>query len=274
MIVFNVEQGTPEWHEARAGKITASMFAEVRKVVNGLSKQQQDYVNAIRVGFEPDNAAEVAGYAKPPTSQRVQDAIDGKRVGDFSETAKRYAFRVALERRHGKVLGAEQFDTWAMKRGHELEARARLLHEEKIDTLVQHCGFVCTDDELYGASCDGLIGDDTVAEYKAFTDPGKLLPIIVYNDLSDVMDQIQGQMWIAKRKLAHFALYVPELGDDEGLILKIVERDDAYIEDLVRDLKAFNELVDLYAASIDSAFSAEKVTAAIPEEESTQEVQF
>jgi len=31
MITYRVDQGSPEWHNARAGKITASMFSEARK---------------------------------------------------------------------------------------------------------------------------------------------------------------------------------------------------------------------------------------------------
>jgi hypothetical protein len=205
MIVFNVEQGTPEWHRSRAGKITASMFAEVRKRLKS-----------------------------------------GPRKGMHSLAADQYAFRLAFERRTGRVLGAEQFDTWAMKRGKELEAEARLAHEDAINELIQHCGFACTDDELYGASADGFVGEDGVAEYKCFVSPEKIKSILIDRDLSDVMDQVQGQLWITDRKWAHFCLFVPDL-EEEALTIFEVERDDAYIESLVADLREFNDVVQSYS---------------------------
>jgi hypothetical protein len=205
MITFNVEQGTPEWHQSRAGKITASMFSEVRKKMKS-----------------------------------------GPRKGKHSLAADQYAFRLAFERRTGRVLGADQFDTWAMRRGRELETDARLAHEDAIDTLIQHCGFACTDDELFGASADGFIGDDGVAEYKCFVDPAKLKGLLIDRDLSCVMDQVQGQLWVTERGWAHFCLYVPDLRD-EALTIFEVERDDAYIEELVADLKEFNDVVQSYS---------------------------
>ena len=50
MLIIKCEQGSLEWHQARAGAITASMFAEVRKRVNGLNEQQEKYVAAIFAG--------------------------------------------------------------------------------------------------------------------------------------------------------------------------------------------------------------------------------
>jgi len=48
-VIIECDQGSQEWHHARAGAITASMFSEVRKVVDGLTEQQQKYVDAIRI---------------------------------------------------------------------------------------------------------------------------------------------------------------------------------------------------------------------------------
>ena len=83
MIIVECEQGSPEWHQARAGCITASMFKVARKRLKS-----------------------------------------GANKGEFTEEAKNYAFRLAVERISGTPLD-EGFQTWQMKRGHELEPEAQ-----------------------------------------------------------------------------------------------------------------------------------------------------
>lgn len=206
MITFNVEQGTREWHEARAGKITASMFAEVRKKMKS-----------------------------------------GARKGMHSAAAEDYAFKLALERLSGRVLAGDEFETYAMRRGREFEEQARLLHEQRRGTLIQQVGFACDDTETYGASADGLIDDDGVAEYKCFLAPAKLRRILGEGDLSDAMDQMQGSLWISGRAYCDFGLYCPELEPiGKDLTVITVERNDAYIEELSEDLRGFNRVVEGY----------------------------
>ena len=128
MIIVNCEQGSEAWHKSRAGVITASMFATARSKVNGLDEKQQKYVDAIRAGSSEAAARELAGYKAPPRSETVQRAIEGLPVGEFSDGAKAYAFRLAIERISGEPLD-EGFETYAMRRGRELEPAARLEHE-------------------------------------------------------------------------------------------------------------------------------------------------
>ena len=202
MILHTAPQGSPEWHAARAGVITASMFATCRqKLKSGPSK------------------------------------------GEFAAAAGDYAFRLAVERISGQPLD-EGFETWAMRRGHELEPAARLEHELAIGVVVQPAGFVTTDDNLFGASADGLIGEDGGAEYKCLVDPSRLRRVILTGDISEFMDQIQGGMWITGRRYWDFCLYCPAL---ESIGLKLwhrrVERDDNYIDQMEMDLIAFERLV-------------------------------
>lgn len=205
MIIVECQQGSQEWHQARAGAITASMFSTARhRLKTGANK------------------------------------------GDYSEKAKDYAFRVAIERISGDPLD-EGFETWQMRRGHELEEACRIAHESEVGMLVDLAGFVLTDDRKFGASADGLIDHDGGCEYKCFLSPEKLRSIIVSGDLSDVMDQIQGCMWITGRAWWHFCLYCPALDPaGKALTLHHVERDDAYIEALEQDLITFERLVTEY----------------------------
>lgn len=171
----------------------------------------------------------------------------GANKGEHTSKAKEYAFRLAVERISGELLSEDKFDTFEMKRGRELEPEARLKHEQKRGILVDQTGIAFTDDRLFGASVDGLIGEDGSSEYKCFISPKSIMPIILDNDISDCIDQVQGQLWITGRKWADFVLYCPALKSiDRDLTIITVERDDDYIELLEADLIRFNDLVETY----------------------------
>lgn len=254
MKLFECEQGSQEWHEARAGVITASMFKVARSKVGMLSEQQQAYVNAIRAGNDTATAAVAAGYkSKPKPTESVERAIMGLPVGDFSDAAKNYAFRVAIERISGMPLD-EGYETYAMRRGHEMEPAARAEHERQSGLLVYRAGIVFTDDGVFGGSADGFIGDDDGAEYKCLMSPDTMRPVLMNEDISDYIDQVHGGMWITGRKRWHFGMYCPALKPaGRQLFWRVIERDDAYIESLVADLMEFRGLVDEYEAFLRSA---------------------
>ena len=166
----------------------------------------------------------------------------GPNKGDYTEAAKDYAFRVAIERMSGELLD-EGFETWQMRRGRELEPMARMAHEARTGQLVQEVGFVTTEDRIFGASADGFIDDDGGAEYKCFVAPEKLRAILLSGDISDVIDQCDGGMWIAGRKWWDFCLYCPALPEHRQLTVHRIHRDDNRIESLENDLMKFAALV-------------------------------
>lgn len=250
-IVNYSAQGTDDWKRARAGVITASMFKTARERIGGLTAQQSELVAAIRTGMALDAAAAKVGYkTKPRLTETVQRAIDGLPVGDFSEAAKNYAFRLAIERISSEPLD-EGFETWAMKRGHELEPMARAAHEQHADLLVEPCGFVTTIDSAFGASADGLIATDGGAEYKCLIDPLRLRTSLIDNDISEFMDQVQGGMWITGRTWWDFCIYCPALASiGRDFTRWRVPRDDDYINTMETELLEFKQLVDSNEAAL------------------------
>lgn len=170
----------------------------------------------------------------------------GPAKGDYTEAAKNYAFRLAVERISGVPLD-EGFETWQMKRGHELEPAARAAHELKAGVLVDRAGFVTTDDGWFGASADGLIDEDGGSEYKCLVSPEGLREVLLAEDISEFIDQVQGCMWITGRAWWHFGLYCPALEPiGKEFFYRHIERDDDYIEALESDLIAFNRQVESY----------------------------
>lgn len=205
MIIVACTQGSPEWHRARAGVITASVFRVAR--------------------------------------ERLKS-------GDFSAAGKKLAFRLAIERISGAPLD-DGFETWAMRRGHELESAARMEHEIQTGQVVQRAGFVHTEDRLFGASADGLIGDDGGAEYKCLVSPESLMPVLLDGDISDYIDQIQGCIWLTGRSWWDYCLYCPALDSIGRQLTRIrVIRNDDYIEKMELDLLKFSELVFEYESTL------------------------
>ncbi|KIQ21581.1 lambda exonuclease family protein [Xanthomonas campestris] len=246
MIILTCDQGSEAWHRARAGVVTASMFATARKRVGELDERQQAYVDGLQSGLDEKAAAKAAGYAAVPKAAGIAKALRGEPVGDYSDEAKSYAFRLAIERISGEPLD-EGFETFAMRRGHELEPYARAELEVQTGLMVARAGFVLTDDGAFGASADGLIGDDDGVELKCFIDPLRLRRFHIDNDASEVFEQAQGCMWITGRKFWHIGLYCPALAPvGKQLWWKRFERDEQFIEKMRADLLAFRSVVDAY----------------------------
>lgn len=211
MIVHTAPQGSPEWHLARAGCITASNFHLIR------------------------------------AANRMKT---GPRKGGYSEKALNYAFRLAIER-ISKVPLDEGFEIWQMQRGHDLEPVARMKREMRTGVLVEPVGFVTTDDGKFGASADGFVGDDEGDEYKCFISPEKLRAIYLTGDVSEVIDQCDGGMWITGRKAWTFGLYCPALESIcLDLVLHRIERNDDRLYELERDLIEFERLVSSYESAL------------------------
>lgn len=246
--IIECEQGSAEWHRVRSGCITASNFSMIRQKVGGLTAQQQAYVSARLAGKTEEQAREAAGYKTAPRAEGIQRALDGERVGEWSQAAQDYATRLAIERISGEALD-EGFETWSMRRGRELEPEARMEHEIQSGLFVRRAGFVMTDDGAFGASADGLIDPDGGAEYKCFVDPVKLRQFWLENDASSVTEQCFGGLWITARMRWHIGLYCPALRSiGKQLWWRVVVRDDDYIEAMEQDLIEFKALVDQYEA--------------------------
>lgn len=177
----------------------------------------------------------------------------GRNKGDFTAAARDYAFRLAVERISWSPLD-EGFETWAMRRGHELEPEARAAHERRIGSPIQQTGLVLTDDHRFGASADGLIGDEGGAEYKCLVSPERMRPIIVDGAHDEFRDQVQGCLWLTGRAWWHLVLYCPALEPaGKELFIHEEERDEEFIEALERNLMEFERLVASYQEVIEAA---------------------
>jgi hypothetical protein len=214
-------QGSAEWLAARAGKITASCFADAISV--------------------------------------CQKKSASRNPGEPTAVAERYAADLAIERISGQPHG-EPPKAWVLDRGHEMEAHARRLYEARTGAFVTEAGICVTDDGAFGYSTDGLVDDDGLIEIKAPIDSTKILAMWQTGDTSEYDHQMQGGMWITGRRWTDFIMYVPDLATiGRDLYVKRVFRDDAFIDAMVQRLCAFDGLVQQYEAVLRGPQAAEEV---------------
>jgi YqaJ-like viral recombinase domain len=177
------------------------------------------------------------------TASKFKDAVDRTAKGARTAMATLYAAQVAIERISHQPID-EQFVTWQMKRGIELEPAARMEYEAITGNFATESGIVTTDDGVFSYSTDGYIGDDGLIEIKSLASAEKIVAMWRDGDMSEYMHQIQGGLWITGRRWADFVMYCPQLeAIGKQIYYRRVQRDESFIEQLERDLVDFERLV-------------------------------
>ena len=225
MIFVECDQGTPEWHKARAGVITASTYSEALSV--------------------------------------LQRKSGDKAVGDPTDASDTLAIDTAFERITCEPYG-DTFQTYAMRRGSEMEAFARMRYEANYNVIVDECGIVLTDDRLFGYSTDGFVGNDGMIEVKTPLNSLKIMKMIQTGNVEEYIHQIQGGLWITGRLWCDFVMYVPPLksvGND--LYVKRIFRDDDFINEMEVGLLKFNKRVEDYVKVLRTPYAAVPVSAPV-----------
>lgn len=244
MIEINCEQGSEQWHLARVGVTTASMFRIAVEETSTLTTQQATYVRAIQSGMTELEAREKAGYKSAPRSTSIEDALAGKPTTAPSAASVAYCDEIAMERISEEPYG-DTFQTYAMKRGSEMEKWARIRYEELYNCEVTESGILLTDDRKFGYSTDGRREDGKgLLEIKTPESLAKVRHVIETNDISEYMHQIQGGLWLTALEFCDLVMYVPPLsGIGNDIYVHRVYRDEDFIEKLESGLMVFEQRV-------------------------------
>lgn len=133
------------------------------------------------------------------------------------------------------------FVSEAMLRGQEMEAEARNMYSFLSDNLVKEVGFITTDDDVFGCSPDGLIGDEGLLEIKCPLPPTHIKYMIEGID-NAYRQQIMAQMIVSGRKWCDFFSYCPNY---EPVLMRFKLSDD----DKIAYEKAMNSYHDFFLAS-------------------------
>lgn len=218
MKIHTAPQGTPEWLEARRGVITGSKCKDAR-----------DYK-------QPTAADKKAGITR----------------GEPSSKLLGYAYDLARERNGG--MPPPVFVNDYMRKGTEEEPAARRAFETRTGLLVLEAGFITTDDDRFGVSVDGFIGDDGIIEIKTMVSSATLFNAYVEGNHDDYIDQCNMAMWLTGRKFVKLVLWAPDL--PQPLRIIDIERKDNVIDALEADLLQFKARVDKATADLAAAMKA------------------
>lgn len=171
-----------------------------------------------------------------PTASRFACimATPRKKGERWSAGAKTYLYQLCTEWLLGMKLDG-QGSTAFMARGTGLEREARNWFAFDRNVDVQQVGFATLDDGSAGASADGLVGDDGLAEFKCLSVVEHVAALLEPPDLSEHRAQIQGGLWIYERTWANRVYYHPTLPSQTVSI----GRDDEYIGELAGRVCAF-----------------------------------
>ncbi len=156
---------------------------------------------------------------------------DGSKTSKASATRRKYLYQLAGEILTGEPT--ESYSNFHMKRGQEREPEGRALYTLRTGNELVRVGFVRHNG--WGASPDSLVGDDGLYEGKDALAHIQIERLLAKCCPAEHVPQVQGQLLVTGRRWCDFMSHCRGL---PPLIVR-VERDEAYIKRLRKELKAF-----------------------------------
>lgn len=177
------------------------------------------------------------------TSSNFSSILAKGRNGQPSASRKNYRSQLAIERLTGQ--SADRFDgnkytDW----GIETEALAKTAFTLRTGLTIIDPEFTTHDWLEAGATTDGNIGDNAIAEVKNLTIANHVAVLKAGRMPPKHKPQVQGGLWIKKRQFCYFISYIPELPEESQLFIEKVERDEDYIKDLSVSIAVFLDEVE------------------------------
>lgn len=189
---------------------------------------------------------ERAGHA---TASRFADIIGlNKKSGAYLAARAIYLIEVATEQITGQP--ASEITAKALQWGKDNEIVAREVLEEQHHIYAEPCGFFKHETLKAGASPDGLIDWDGLAEFKCPVNSVNHIDTLLNGMPEHHMAQVQGQMWLAKRDWVLFCSFDPRMPEGLQLYTQRIERDQRYIDMLEAEVSKFLAEVDSLVAKL------------------------
>lgn len=162
---------------------------------------------------DDDKAAWLAARCGHLTASRMKDALDRLKDGRPSAKCRQLLIDLVAERMTGESV--RHFVTTAMQWGLGHEDEARAAYEARSGELTTRCEFIVHPKiEYFGATPDGLVGDDGLVEFKCPTtstfiewlalDDGDRIP-------AEHKPQMLAQLACTGRKWCDFVAFEPRI---------------------------------------------------------------
>lgn len=181
------------------------------------------------------------------TASRVKDVMASGRGGAPSATRKNYMMELLCERLTGQSGGADLSRNAAVQRGVELEPFACMAYEADKGLMVVETGLVMHPTIAgFGASPDGLVGEDGVLEIKCPNTATHIATMQSERHDPQYEWQMLAQMACTGRAWADFVSYDDRLPEPLQYVCHRFERDFKRIREMESEIRAFlEELSDL-----------------------------
>ena len=177
------------------------------------------------------------------TASRTADVMAKTKSGHAASRAN-YMAELICERLTGERQGG--FSSAAMQWGTETEPQARMAYEIITGATVVETGFVLHPEIAgFGASPDGLIGDDGLIEIKCPNTATHIDTLLADKVPTKYIIQMHVQMLCTGRAWCDFVSFDPRLPIDLHMFIKRVERDNKLAEEIVTEVQSF--LADMEA---------------------------
>ena len=177
------------------------------------------------------------------TASRTADVMAKTKSG-YAASRANYMAELICERLTGERQGG--FSSAAMQWGTETEPQARMAYEIITGATVVETGFVLHPEIAgFGASPDGLIGDDGLIEIKCPNTATHIDTLLADKVPTKYIIQMHVQMLCTGRVWCDFVSFDPRLPIDLHMFIKRVERDNKLAEEIVTEVQSF--LADMEA---------------------------
>lgn len=187
------------------------------------------------------------------TGSRVADLMAKTRTG-YSASRQNYMAELVVERLTGQQ--AERFTNAAMQWGTDVEPQARAAYEFLMDRSVTEIGFVLHPEITdFGASPDGLVDADGLLEIKCPNTATHIETLLSETVPGKYVTQMQAQMACTGRLWCDFVSFDPRLPGDMQMWVSRVQRDDAMIADMEREIVAFLDELDAKVDALRTRYS-------------------
>jgi len=164
-----------------------------------------------------------------------------KEAGNLSETAYSYMCELAAEELTGEMV---EISGKPLEWGTKCEDEARELYDMNYDDVAE-VGIILHDSGKYGASPDGLVGDDGMIEIKCPYNSVNHIKTVISGEMpKEHMPQVQGNMMINGRQWCDFVSFDPRIKGKGRFFVVRVMRDEDYIEKLQDKLENFVNKLD------------------------------
>jgi hypothetical protein len=254
IIIDQVEQGTPDWHRARAGVITASRASE-------FSSEAKLAPMPDNIDYKKDDKNhiyKVSGKFYTGTSKSSLEKIIRSTLPPiYGDMRQGYMAELVAQIATGLIPEQMSFKQCEWGHDHEDQARAFFELEHGVDVTVP--AFIYRDKEKrFGISPDGLITGTRIGlELKCPFTSKVFVEFATCDKIKkEYIEQCQYSMWVTGYEAWYFANYDPRI-KSKNLHWVLIERDQAFMDKYDKAYVAFTKDMDVMLNKMNVEFGSQ-----------------